>query len=192
VVLRYLSDVYKGLMQNIPEDARTDEIDDLIAWLGAVVRQVDSSLIDEWERLLDPTEIDPLGSRGDRPRTNQAEVSVVDNERAFRVMVRNQMFDWVQRVAARRGYDVFGSPDDIDRVRAAMAEYYDEHDEVLLDAGARSPARFIYDHRAGTVTQIIHDPDATNEWQITGRVDRDASTETGRAVVILTSIGRAD
>ena len=82
-------------------------------------------------------------------------------------MVRNQMFDWVQRVAARRGYDAFGSADDIDLVRAAMAEYYDEHDEVLLDAGARSPGRFIYDRRAQTVTQILHDPDATNEWQLT-------------------------
>ncbi len=59
VVLRYLSDVYKGLVQNIPEHARTDEIDDLIAWLGAVVRQVDSSLIDEWERLLNPTDDRP-------------------------------------------------------------------------------------------------------------------------------------
>ena len=191
VVLRYLSDVYKGLMQNIPEDARTDEIDDLIAWLGAVVRQVDSSLIDEWERLLNPTEIEPLGSRGDGPLANRGDVSVVDNERAFRVMVRNQMFDWVQRVAARRGYDSFGSPDDIDLVRAAMAEYYDEHDEVLLDAGARSPSRFIYDRRAQTVTQILHDPDATNEWQLTAKVDVDASTEAGRAVLTLTSIGRA-
>ncbi len=192
VVLRYLSDVYKGLMQNIPADARTDEIDDLIAWLGAVVRQVDSSLIDEWERLLNPTE-DPTqpGPFGVGSGRDQVDVSVVDNERAFRVMVRNQMFDWVQRVAARRGYDAFGSADDIDRVRAAMAEYYDEHDEVLLDAGARSPERFVYDRRAQTVTQILHDPDATNEWQLTARVDVDASTEAGRAVLVLTTIGRA-
>ena len=48
VVLRYLSDCYKALNQNIPEDAKTDELDDLTEWLGAVVRQVDSSLIDEW------------------------------------------------------------------------------------------------------------------------------------------------
>ena len=109
VVLRYLSDVYKGLMQNVPEDDRTDEIDDLIAWLGAVVRQVDSSLIDEWERLLEPDRRSTRSVRsGDGSGTNRADVSVVDNERAFRVMVRNQMFDWVQRVAARRGYDAFG------------------------------------------------------------------------------------
>ena len=54
VVLRYLSDVYKGLIQNVADEYRTDEIDDLTAWLGALVRQVDSSLIDEWERLIAP------------------------------------------------------------------------------------------------------------------------------------------
>ena len=191
VLLRYLSDVYKGLRQNVPAEALTDDIDDLIEWLGAVVRQVDSSLIDEWERLLDP---DPIGSFGAGAGTNRggsgSEPSVVDNERAFRVMVRNQIFDWVQRVAARRGYDAFGSPEAIDLVREAMAGYYEEHDEVLLDAEARSPSRFVYDRRAQTVTQILHDPDETNEWRITARVDVDASAEAGRAVLELTHIGR--
>jgi len=105
-------------------------------------------------------------------------------------MVRNQIFDWVQRVAARRGYDAFGSSEAIDLVREAMAGYYEEHDEVLLDAEARSPSRFVYDRRAQTVTQILHDPDETNEWRITARVDVDASAEAGRAVLELTHIGR--
>ena len=35
----------------MPEEARTEELADLIEWLGELVRQVDSSLIDEWERL---------------------------------------------------------------------------------------------------------------------------------------------
>ncbi|MEL6984696.1 MAG: DUF3516 domain-containing protein, partial [Actinomycetota bacterium] len=56
VVLRYLSDCYKALIQNIPDDAKTDELLDLIEWLGAVVRQVDSSLIDEWDRLIAPSD----------------------------------------------------------------------------------------------------------------------------------------
>ncbi len=189
VVLRYLSDVYKGLKQNVPAEASTDEIDDLIEWLGAVVRQVDSSLIDEWERLLDP-DPDDVGSFGDGARTNRDELSVVDNERAFRVMVRNQIFDWVRRLAARRGYDAFGPDEAIELVRDAMADYYDEHDEVLLDADAHSPSRFVYDRRAQTVTQILHDPDDTNEWRIMARVDVDASRETGRAVLELVSVGR--
>ena len=54
LVLRYLADAYKALRQTVPEEARTEELADLIEWLGELVRQVDSSLLDEWERLRDP------------------------------------------------------------------------------------------------------------------------------------------
>src|ERR687884_472046 len=55
LVLRYLADAYQALRQTVPEDARTEELTDLIEWLGELVRQVDSSLLDEWERLRDPS-----------------------------------------------------------------------------------------------------------------------------------------
>ena len=99
-VLRYLSDVYKGLIQNVAEELRTEEIEDLTAWLGAVVRQVDSSLIDEWERLVDPSD-----EAADAPVRSNAAMTVMDDERAFRVMVRNAIFEWAQRLARRNGYD---------------------------------------------------------------------------------------
>ena len=54
VLLRYLSECYRTLTQTVPAEAVTEELDDLIAWLGAVVRHVDSSLLDEWERLRHP------------------------------------------------------------------------------------------------------------------------------------------
>jgi hypothetical protein len=112
---------------------------------------------------------------------------VVDNARAFRVMVRNQAFDWVQRLAARRGYDVIG---DGDVIGAAMEEYWEDYDEILLGPDARSPTRFIYDRHTSTVTQILHDPDDSNEWRITARVDLDTSRLTGRAELELISLGR--
>ncbi|MDQ2725156.1 MAG: DUF3516 domain-containing protein, partial [Actinomycetota bacterium] len=49
LVLRYLSDAYKGLVRTVPEDDKTDELVDVTEWLGELVRQVDSSLIDEWQ-----------------------------------------------------------------------------------------------------------------------------------------------
>ena len=61
VVLRYLSDAYKALERTVPDDAKTDELLDLIEWLGELVRQVDSSLLDEWERLQNPA--DDVGHR---------------------------------------------------------------------------------------------------------------------------------
>jgi superfamily II RNA helicase len=53
-VLRYLTDAYKALDRTVPDAARTEELDDLVVWLGELVRQVDSSLLDEWEALRDP------------------------------------------------------------------------------------------------------------------------------------------
>ena len=51
LVLRYLSDAYRAARQTIPDEAKTEELLDLIEWLGELVRQVDSSLLDEWEAL---------------------------------------------------------------------------------------------------------------------------------------------
>ena len=62
-VLRYLSDVYKGLVQNVPVEAGSDELDEIVHWLGALVRQIDSSLLDEWERLQQPDGPDPTAIR---------------------------------------------------------------------------------------------------------------------------------
>ena len=51
LVLRYLSDAYRALVQNVPAERRTPALEELTDWLGALVRGVDSSLLDEWERL---------------------------------------------------------------------------------------------------------------------------------------------
>ena len=53
-VLRYLSDAFKALRSGVPAAARTEEVTDLVEWLGELVRQVDSSLLDEWEQLTTP------------------------------------------------------------------------------------------------------------------------------------------
>ncbi len=195
VLLRYLSDVYKGLVQNVPEDLATDELGDIVAWLGALVRQVDSSLIDEWERLLQPENPDVAAVRPELPTGDR---TIVDDVRAFRVMVRNKAFDWVQRLARRTGYDGIVA-DALDRdqwqsgedVIAAMAPYRDEFGDVLIDAGARSGERFHYDRSTGDVVQILRDPEDTNEWRIVARVDLDASREQDRCVLRLITIAGA-
>ena len=53
VLLRYLSEVYKVLVQTVPPALKTDELDAAEGLLEATVRGVDSSLLDEWQRLRD-------------------------------------------------------------------------------------------------------------------------------------------
>ena len=96
-VLRYLSDVYKGLLQNVPVEAGSDELDEIVHWLGTLVRSVDSSLLDEWERLQHPEPLDAV--RPDRP---PVETDITTDARAFRTMVRNLAFSWIEQVARRR------------------------------------------------------------------------------------------
>ncbi|MFD1050493.1 DUF3516 domain-containing protein, partial [Kibdelosporangium lantanae] len=93
LVLRYLADAYKALKQTVPDEAKTEELQDVVEWLGELVRQVDSSLIDEWEKLRNPTD-EPV-------EEDSAPPAVTSNVRAFRVLVRNALFRRVE-LASRR------------------------------------------------------------------------------------------
>src|SRR5260370_34157075 len=99
LVLRYLADAYKALRQTVPDDAKTEELTDLIEWLGEIVRQVDSNLIDQWERLRNPSP-DPAAQRDARPAT------VTANTRAFRGLVRNALVHRFRPAAPGRSGDL--------------------------------------------------------------------------------------
>ena len=75
-VLRYLSDAFKALRSGVPAAARTEEVTDIVEWLGELVRQVDSSLLDEWEQLTSPDQ--PL----DVPVAVPGPAAAADGQRA--------------------------------------------------------------------------------------------------------------
>ncbi|MHB8465388.1 MAG: DEAD/DEAH box helicase [Acidimicrobiales bacterium] len=186
LVLRYLTDAHKGLVQTVPEDAKTDDLLDLTEWLGELVRQVDSSLLDEWEQLRDPTseltEIAP-------------EVPpVTRNERAFRIMVRNEAFRRVELVA-RRDWATLGALDgdtgwDAAQWAAALAPYFAEHDSVGTGPGSRGPTLFQLD--GVQVRQVLDDPAGYREWAIVLTIDREASDESGGAVLHPVAVSRLE
>ncbi|RZI94536.1 MAG: DUF3516 domain-containing protein, partial [Microbacterium sp.] len=133
LVLRYLSDAYRAVRQTVPAEARTDELLDIIEWLGELVRQVDSSLVDEWTALTHPT-----ATTDDAPVVPPAPPSVLTNRRAFTVLVRNEMFRRVQ-LAARQDDDALAELDPGIDWPDALDRYYDEHDVILTGGAARSP-----------------------------------------------------
>src|SRR3954467_15853536 len=51
LVYGYLADAYRALRNIAPDEAKTEELTDVVEWLGGFVLQVDSSLLDEWEAL---------------------------------------------------------------------------------------------------------------------------------------------
>ncbi len=186
VLLRYLSDAYRALARTVPDDYRSEELADLITWLGEMVRQVDSSLIDEWERLADPdTPVDTVAEADAAPPPLTA------NRRAFTILVRNALFRRVE-LLARRDWAGLGELDGdagwaAARWEAAAAEYFAEFDEVGIGPDARNPAMLLItaEGRTWSVRQILDDPDDSRAWAIVATVDLDASDAEGRAVVHL-------
>ena len=58
----------------MPASARTEQLTDIVEWLGELVRQVDSSLLDEWEQLTNPGEAVPAELVHPDPNKNQIQV----------------------------------------------------------------------------------------------------------------------
>jgi len=187
LVLRYLADAFKALRRTVPEAARTEEVEDLISWLGELVRQVDSSLLEEWESLRSPTVELPTAVPVD-----EKPPPVTANERAFRVLVRNALFRRVELMALRRWIDLgeldpeFGQ----DAWEEAVRAYFEEHDEVGTGPDARGPSMFSIAVEAGTwvVRQALDDPAGDHDWAITAHVDLAASDEAGTAVLTVTAV----
>jgi hypothetical protein len=170
---------------------------DLIEWLGEVVRQTDSSLLDEWEQLSDPDAEEPGRAAGDvrPPGGDAAYRPVTANERAFRVLVRNAMFRRVELAALGR-WDDLGALDgdagwDADRWREAVEEYLEEYDEIGTGPDARGPALLQVERAPGRwlVRQVLDDPEGDRDWAITAEVDLAASDAAGEVVLTLTGVG---
>jgi hypothetical protein len=190
LVLRYLADAYKALRQTVPEEARSEEVGDLIAWLGELVRQVDSSLLDEWESLRNPDAEVVAAPIDDRTPP------VTRNERAFRVLVRNALFRRVELAARRQFWDL-GELDgitgwDADGWATALTPYFEEHGIIQTGANARGPSMLLIEQlpEQWLVRQIIDDPAGDHDWGISAEVDLAASDEQGVAVLKVTSVGQ--
>src|SRR5579875_1527309 len=193
LVLRYLSDAFRAARQTIPDELKNEELHDLIEWLGELVRQVDSSLVDEWEELIDPT-LHPSSEVVLPPAPRR----LTANVRAFRVMVRNELFRRVQ-LAALRNWAALGELDaaagfDADAWANALGPYWDEHDAIGTGPDARSSAMLLITETPTEwrVRQILDDPESDHDWGISAVVDLAASDEAGAAVVRVTAVGPVD
>jgi superfamily II RNA helicase len=195
LVLRYLSDAYRAARQTIPDEAKTEDLLDLIEWLGELVRQVDSSLLDEWDELVNP------GAVVDgKPVLPPAPPGVTTNARAFRVLARNELFRRVQ-LAALEKWDELGELDaasgfDADRWADSLDPYFDEYDSasgplIGTDADARSSAmlQITEGPTEWLARQILADPAGDHDWGISATIDLAESNEQGVAVLRVVAVG---
>ncbi|MDP1847122.1 MAG: DUF3516 domain-containing protein [Solirubrobacteraceae bacterium] len=217
LVLRYLSSAYRALRQTVPNDVKTDELDEIIEWLGETVRQTDSSLLDEWEALTDPESVARVAAAMAAGEASPPPRPITANTRAFTVMVRNAMFQKVQLASrndaaglAQIETTAAALTDAPGRVamgeaawEAALGAYWDEYEWIEAGPSARSPELLMIDRnpvsdptrppraRFWTVRQIIEDPEANRDFAIVATVDLAASDAAGEPVIRTISFGSA-
>ncbi|HZK31587.1 MAG TPA: DUF3516 domain-containing protein [Corynebacterium sp.] len=185
VVLRYLTDAWRTLKHSVPTEYVTEELADVVEWLGELIRQVDSSLIDEWAQMSD--EDTPI-SQADLERELAFGIkdptALSANRRAFIVMVRNHFYRLVELFAFEREEQLAAMTDYLDDAPewpVALDDYFDEYDD--LDTGQASRGREYFllqaEGRSWEVRQILKDPEGDNSFSLVGTVDLDASDEAG-------------
>ena len=182
ILLRYLAEAFRALDRTVPADKKTPQLDDVVAWLGLIVRSVDSSLVDEWAAAGQPIDAAP-------PKPAD---EVVADRRGLTVLVRNALFHRV-RLAARDRADELGALDEdwgfgTLRWKRVLDAFYEAHDELLTDADARSAAYLSIDEadektdHVWHVHQVFADADGDHDFGIMADVDLNA-TQDGDGVV---------
>ena len=180
ILLRYLTEAYRSLDRTVPVERRTEELDDVVSWLGLVVRSVDSSLVDEWANAGMEPGAAPI-KHGDE---------VVADRRGMTLMVRNTLFQRV-RLAALDRADALGDLD-VDwgfgesRWARVLDAFYEAHEDLLIDADARSAAFLEIDEsdeqtdHVWHVHQVFHDSDGDHDFGIMADLD---ATQDGDGIV---------
>ncbi|MCT1431606.1 DUF3516 domain-containing protein [Brachybacterium muris] len=191
IVLRYLSDAYQAMRRTIPQDLRTEQLEDMIEWLGVLVRGIDSSLLDEWEALTHPEDA-PDGAEEIRPTTPRG---LSAQTKVLRTMVRSAMWQRVEHFAFEREARLAeldgASGWDRKAWAEAMDDYYDTYDHVGIDGPARSPQllQITEESKVWRIRQVLDDPDHNRDWGIEAELDLEATDEAGEPVLAITHVG---
>ncbi len=194
LLLRYLTDVYKTLVQSVPEATRTDELEDVFAFLDDQIRRIDSSLLEEWERLRAGGATPMLEPQ---PEAAPPPKPWYQDKKAFAARARNALHAFVG-AAAKKDYETAAAllfPPDAwspKQLEEALAPYWAEHDRIDTTPAARAPRNtFITqeDAQRWTVRQRIIDPSGEGDWMVEGAIDLTLERPDGAPLLSLRRIG---
>ncbi len=213
LLLRHLSQVWKVLSQTVPESAKTDEVVEMEDYFRELIRGIDSSLLEEWERLKNPDFIPAATSDADQP-ARPASFDITRDAPTFRRLVRTAVFGFLQDVAAREFDSALSrlrtgeaaAPADNDpispdarKLEAAFAAYFDARTRFRLDPEGRSAkhTHWSEDNAAPTadggkqwlVAQVLIDAEEQNDWEATFTISLAESRAQNRAVVSFSGVG---
>jgi hypothetical protein len=203
ILLRHLNNVYKVLAQTVPDAAKNDQVREMELYLATMIRQVDSSLLDEWEKMRDPNYQRAETKEVRPPGAEEAARDVTRDPKAFTAAIRTSVFGLLRCLANgdfETAIQQLAFPDDHEgvawtaaRLQAAMDAYIESHAYLRLDPEARN-ARHAYvvpaeDKRSWRVQQMLVDPDAHNDWVAEFDVDLAQSRSNESPALRLRRIG---
>lgn len=191
-LLRYLSEGFKTLVHTVPARLRTPELMDVIAFFRTVLARVDSSLIQEWERLM-------YGEEQTVAPELAPPLDISKDKKAFAARVRAELHalvkalsyeDWEEAARSVKADELDPWPPE--RFAAAVGDFAAEHGRLRFDHQARL-AEHTQIRPEGrlewVVRQTLIDAEGEAVGAIEGRIDlRDDQAPEG-AMVILRAIG---
>ena len=204
ILLRHLNSVFKVLAQTVPDTAKNDQVREMELYLGTMIRQVDSSLLDEWEKMRDPNYQRAEAQEVRPPGAEEAAADITRDTKAFTAAIRNRIFIFLRGLVVADyetaianldlPLDADGATWTPDRLDKIMETYEAEHERLCLDPNARN-ARHTYvtpseDKKSWRVQQMLVDPKEDNDWVAEFEVDLVESRKRGAATLHLRRIGQ--
>lgn len=196
VLLRYLSDSYKTLVQSVPRKHHTDALEDMALTLGAVVRTVDASLLEEWETMMDPAAAAARIAQGEaleqamRARA-AAKKPLWEDQRALMARVRTELHRLLGALARKdweEALDSIWQPDDsvapwtAPRLADALSPFFAQYGSLLATPTARANSNTILrpvSERRWEAVQRLCEPEGHDDWAIVATVDLTAEARAG-------------
>jgi len=217
LLLRHLHGVYSVLAQTVPDSAKTDDVREMELYVGAMIRQIDSSILDEWNRMRDPTYRSAESKELHPPGADELAQDITRDRKSFTALIRTRIFAFLRAAAAaqyeaalaaiaaapdaRSGIDgamsIAAQPDaqawTVNRLREAFEAYAVAHGRIRLDPEARN-VRHTYvtisdDKNHWKIQQMLVDMDEHNDWTAEFEVDLVGSREAGEPMIRLSRIG---
>jgi superfamily II RNA helicase len=199
LLLRHLSRAHKVLTQTVPDTAKNDSVREMELYLSTMIRQIDSSLLDEWEKMRDPNYRRAETKEVRPPGADEAAQDITRDTKNFTAAIRNRIFSFLRGMANgdyEQALEVLasveqpdGQPWTAELLRQAMDAFQVEHEYICLDPNARN-ARHTYvipseDKRSWRVQQMLIDPDEHNDWVAEFEVDLERSRAQGEPALRL-------
>ena len=215
ILLRHLNGVYKVLSQTVPDGYKNEELLEMQDYLGDMIRRVDSSLLEEWEKMAHPEDYQKRldeGTAEDEAEkafgADKAAADITYDKKRFLSMVRQRIFQIMMSLSKQDFSDVLdsladdlaegelladaeGTPWTEKRLLEIMAAYTAEHHKFRMDVEGRALAHTIvtYDKNIMHIQQMLQDEEDFNDWSIDFTVNLDESREAGMPLLKLARIG---